>query len=318
MASGLRIVFFGTPAFAIPSLEALVASGRAPALVVTQPARPAGRRGREPAESPVALRARGLGLAAESAARVRAPEFLERVAALTPDLVVVVAFGQIFPPALLELPRLGCVNVHASLLPRWRGAAPIQAAVAAGDRETGVSIQRMEAGLDTGPVYAARATPVGEEETSGELGERLARLGAALLIEVVDELERGTARATPQDEELATLAPKLVGLRLLDLELPADELARQVRACTPEPGAAIGVRGEQVKLLAARLAGAGESSPPGRVLGVRGEALRLSAGRGSVLEIVRAQRPGGRPVSGRDLANGLRLAPGEALASGAP
>jgi methionyl-tRNA formyltransferase len=307
-----RIVFFGTPAFAVPALEALVAAGRRPVAVVTQPARPAGR-GRKLIEPPVAVRARELGLEVEAVARVRAPEFLERLALLTPDLAVVVAFGQIFPRALLELPRLGCLNVHASLLPRWRGAAPIAAAVAAGDAETGVAIQRMEEGLDTGPVYAARSTPIGADETAGELTPRLAALGAQLLVEVVARLEVGTAVAARQDEAAATYAPKLTGVRDIDLTRSAVELAREVRAYTPEPGVALAMRGERVKLLGARDGGGGSSSDPGTVLGVAGETLRLAAGTGSVLEIVRAQRPGGRPVSGRDLANGLRLVPGEAV-----
>jgi len=307
-----RIVFFGTPQFAVPALEALVAAGRRPVLVVTQPAKPAGR-GRRLVEPPVALRARELGLEVEAVARVRAPEFLERLEALAPDLGVVVAFGQIFPRALLDLPRLGCVNVHASLLPRWRGAAPIAAAIAAGDAETGVAIQRMEEGLDTGPVYAARATPIGAEETAGELGPRLAALGAELLVEVISRLELGTAVATEQDAAVATYAGKLSGVRDLDLARDAGELAREARAWTPEPGVALVIRGERIKVIAARAGGEAAGAPAGTVVGVAGEALRLAAGGGSVLELVRVQRPAGRPVSGRDLANGLRLASGEAV-----
>ncbi|GMU66990.1 MAG: methionyl-tRNA formyltransferase [Acidobacteriota bacterium] len=307
-----RIVFFGTPAFAVPALEALVAAGRRPVLVVTQPARPAGR-GRKLVEPPVAVRARELGLEVEAVERVRAPEFLERLATLAPDLAVVVAFGQIFPRALLELPRLGCLNVHASLLPRWRGAAPIAAAIAEGDAETGVAIQRMEEGLDTGPVYASRSTPIGAEETAGELTARLAGLGAELLVEVISRLERGDLVAIEQDAAGATHASKLAGVRDLDLTRSAVELAREVRAYTPEPGAALAIRGERVKVLGARDGGSGAGTPPGIVLGVVGESLRLAAAGDSVLELVRAQRPGGRPVSGRDLANGLRLTPGEAV-----
>jgi methionyl-tRNA formyltransferase len=307
-----RIVFFGTPAFAVPALEALVAAGRRPALVVTQPARPAGR-GRRLLEPPVAARARELGLEVEAVAKVRAPEFLDRLRPLAPDLAVVVAFGQIFPRALLELPRLGCLNVHASLLPRWRGAAPIPAAIAAGDAETGVAIQRMEEGLDTGPVYAALSTPIGAEETAGELAPRLAALGARLLVDVIARLERGEASPVEQDGGAATYAGKLTGVRELDLARTAVELAREARAYTPEPGVALAIRGERIKVLAARAGAAGAGAAPGTVLGVAGEALRLAAGGGSVLELVRVQRPGGRPIAGRDLANGLRLAPGEAV-----
>jgi methionyl-tRNA formyltransferase len=311
VTGGTRIVFFGTPAFAVPSLEALVEAGLAPRLVVTQPARAAGRRGRL-AEPPVGRRGRELGLEVEPVERVRAPEFLARLDALEPDLGVVVAFGQIFPPALLDLPRLGCVNLHASLLPRWRGAGPRAAAIAAGDAETGVTVQRMEAGVDTGPVYAARATPIGERETTGELAERLARLGAGLLVEVVAALARGEAVARPQDAARATHAPKLSGVRRLDPSEPAEALARQVRAYGAEPGAALVARGEPLKLLETTAGAGTPDAPPGRYLGLREDALTISAGDGTALEIRRAQRPGGRPLSGRDLANGLRLVPGEA------
>ncbi len=310
----MRILFFGTPGFAVPALEALVGAGRVPVLVVSQPARAAGR-WRALVEPPVALRARALGLEVAQPAKVRDPEFLDRLRALEPDLGVVVAFGQIFPRALLELPRLGCVNVHASLLPRWRGAAPIQAAIAAGDLETGVSVQRMEEGLDSGPVFAERRTPIGPAENAGELGERLSRLGAELLVEVLDEIESGATLATPQDAALATHAPKLLGIRDLDLALPAIEVARLVRAFNPEPGVRLTVRGEPVKVLAAEPAAPAGEGRPGTVIGVFGDRLRVATGGGSALDLLRLQRSGGKPVSGRDLANGLRLAAGSPLAS---
>ena len=310
-----RLVFFGTPAFAVPALEALVAVGRAPALVVTQPARPAGR-GRRLVEPPVAVRARELGLTVAQPARVRDPEFLERLQALAPDLAVVVAFGQIFPRALLGLPRLGCVNVHASLLPRWRGAAPIAAAIAAGDSETGVSIQHMEEGLDTGPVLAERRTPIGPREDAGALAARLAAIGAELLLEVVDALEHGRAVATPQDDARATHAPKLAGGLDLDLAKSAEELAREIRAFTPEPGTFLATRGERLKILAAHPASIARREPPaaiGTVLSSGGDGVTMATGDGTALELLRVQRAGGKPISGRDLANGLRLAPGDRL-----
>ncbi|HLF57940.1 MAG TPA: methionyl-tRNA formyltransferase [Thermoanaerobaculia bacterium] len=310
-----RLVFFGTPAFAVPALETLVAAGRAPALVVTQPARPAGR-GRRLVEPPVAVRARELGLTVAQPARVRDPEFLERLQALAPDLAVVVAFGQIFPRALLGLPRLGCVNVHASLLPRWRGAAPIAAAIAAGDSETGVSIQRMEQGLDTGPVLAERRTPIGPREDAGALAARLAAIGAELLLEVVDALEHGRAVATPQDDARATHAPKLAGGLDLDLAKSAEELAREIRAFTPEPGTFLATRGERLKILAAHPASIARREPPaaiGTVLSSGGDGVTMATGDGTALELLRVQRAGGKPISGRDLANGLRLAPGDRL-----
>ena len=307
-----RIAFFGTPRFAVPALDALVTAGRAPLLVVSQPARPAGR-GRHLLEPPVAARARELGLAVEQPQRVKAPEFLARLEPLALDLAVVVAFGQIFPSELLALPRLGCVNLHASLLPRWRGAAPIAAAIAAGDPTTGVCLMRMEAGLDSGPVLAQRETSIGARETAGELGERLARLGAELLVDSLPKLERGELVAIAQPAEGVTFAPKLAGVRELSLESTAAEVARAVRASTPEPGAALAIRGERIKLLEVAEAPESGGAAPGIVVGVAGSALRLACGSGA-LDLVRVQRPGGKPISGRDLANGLRLAPGDPLA----
>ena len=307
-----RIAFFGTPQFAVPALDALVAAKRAPLLVVSQPARPAGR-GRRLVEPPVAVRARELGLAVEQPQRVKAPEFLALLEPLALDLAVVVAFGQIFPSVLLALPRLGCVNLHASLLPRWRGAAPIAAAVAAGDPATGVCLMHMEAGLDSGPVLARRETAIGARESAGELGERLARIGAELLVDSLPKLERGELVEVSQPAEGVTFAPKLVGVRELSLESTSSEAARSVRASTPEPGAALVVRGERIKLLEVAEAPESPAVAPGTVVSVAGTALRVAFASGA-LDLVRVQRPGGKPISGRDLANGLRLAPGDSLA----
>jgi methionyl-tRNA formyltransferase len=312
MATIERIVFFGTPRFALPALDALVAAGRVPLLVVSRPARPAGR-GRRLVDPPVAVRAREIGLPVEQPERVRAPEFSSRLEALAPDLAVVVAFGQIFPRTLLELPRHGCLNLHASLLPRWRGAAPIAAAIAAGDPSTGVCLMRMEEGLDTGPVLARCETAIGERETSGGLAERLARLGADLLLEALPKIERGGLSATPQPIEGVTYAPKLGGVRDLSLHDPAAELSRAFRAATPEPGAALTIRGERIKLLDLASASLPAPSAPGVVIAVGGQALRISCGDGGALDLLRVQRPGGRPIAGRDLANGLRLTPGDRL-----
>lgn len=312
MAGIERIVFFGTPAVSVPALDALARAGRTPALVVSRPARPAGR-GRRLAEPPVAVRARELGLRVAQPAKVGEAAFLELLRALAPDLAVVVAFGQIFPRALLDLPRLGCLNVHFSLLPRWRGAAPVAAAIAAGDAETGVSIQRLDEGLDTGPVYAARTTPIAGEEHAGELGARLAGLGAELLVEVVDAVERGTALATPQDAARATHAPKLGGMEPLDPAQPAPELVRRMRALNPEPGTFLPARGERLKVMRASASSVETKEEPGTIVGVGPRSLALAAGGGTVLELERVQRPGGRPLSGRELANGLRLRVGERL-----
>lgn len=309
-----RLIFFGTPTFAVPSLEGLVAAGRPPRLVVTRPTRPVGRGGRL-TEPPVAERARALGLEVAQPARVRDPQFLDLLRPLAPDLAIVVAFGQIFPRELLALPRLGCVNLHASLLPRWRGAAPIAAAIEAGDAETGVTTQRMEEGLDSGPVLGERRTAILPEETAGELGARLAQLGAELLLETVAALERGTAVERPQDDQAATYAGKLLGPAPLDLERTAAELSRLVRSRSPEPGATVTVAGEPVRVIAAREATGpgGVDAPPGLVLGIAGPALQVAVGGGSVLSLERVQRPGRAVVSGRDFANGARLTAGSAL-----
>jgi methionyl-tRNA formyltransferase len=306
------LVFFGTPEFAVPSLDALVAAGEAPALVVSQPDRPAGR-GHRDQPPPVARRARELGLPLVQVERVRDAGFLSRIEEMAPQIAVVVAFGQIFPQRLLDLPARGCVNLHASLLPRWRGAAPIAAAIAAGDAETGVCTMKMEAGLDTGPVYLCRRLAIGERETAGELGERLAGLGATLLVETLRALARGELAARPQPEAGATYAPRLKKEDgRLDWRRPAVELERQVRASTPAPGATAELRGAPVRLLAVEVAGAG-SGPPGEILGVDGDRLRVACGEGA-LAIARLQRAGGRPVSGREFAAGARFAPGERFA----
>jgi methionyl-tRNA formyltransferase len=308
-----RIVFFGTPEFAVPSLDALVEAGRRPCLVVTQPMRLAGR-GRRLQDPPVAVRARELGLEVAQPERVRNEEFLAHFGSLACDLAVVVAFGQIFPQELLDLPRLGCLNLHASLLPRWRGAAPIAAAIAAGDVETGVAVQRMEAGLDSGPVYAERRTPIAVDEDAGELAQRLSHLGAGLLVEVVEALERGEARAVAQPESGATYAPKMQGVRRLDLALSATELVRRARAFHPEPGVLLETGREPLKVLRARVSQAATSAEPGVVVALDGEALVVAVGGGTALALLRLQRPGGRPMSGRELASGWRLRPGDRLA----
>jgi methionyl-tRNA formyltransferase len=306
-----RWVFFGTPEFAVPALEALVAAGRRPLVVVSQPARPAGR-GKRLVEPAVARRARELGLAVAQPAKVRSPEFLDRFRELAPDLAVVVAFGQIFPRALLEQPALGCLNLHASLLPRWRGAAPIAAAIEAGDVETGVSIQWMREGVDTGPVLAERRLAIGPEETAGELSGRLARAGAELLVATLAAIERGETGAREQEDGAASYAPKLAGPVELDLGRDAVALSRIVRARSPEPGATLRWRGESLRVLHAVALPAGGTpvGDPGTVLGVEGDRLRVAAGGASVLALARVQRPGRAPVSGRDFANGARLVAG--------
>ena len=203
-----RTVFFGTPEFAVPALRALAASEFRPVLVVSQPSRPA-KRGQRMTEPPVVVAARDLGIPFAQVEKVRDPAFLARLAELAPGVAVVVAFGQLFPRALLDLPRLGCINLHASLLPRWRGAAPIQAAIAAGDTLTGVTTMKMEEGLDSGPTLLTAELAIGRRETAGELSRRLADLGAPLLVETLRGVAAGTLVARSQDESRVTLAAKI-------------------------------------------------------------------------------------------------------------
>lgn len=306
------LVFFGTPDFAVPTLSALAACELRPALVVSQPSRPTGR-GQRTAPPPVAVRALELGLPLLQAERVRDAEFLARLEALRPEIAVVVAFGQIFPAALLGLPRRGCVNLHASLLPRWRGAAPIQAAIAAGDGTTGVTTMVMEAGLDSGPILLQQATAVGEQETAGDLAGRLAEIGARLVVETLRWMERGEAVARAQEASEVTLAPKLNKEQgRLRWDMSAGALARSVRAYQPWPGVELPVRSEWVKVLAAReLESMAPSTRPGVVLAIDLDALVIATGEGGALALGRVQRPGRKSVTGAELASGLRLSAGD-------
>jgi methionyl-tRNA formyltransferase len=297
-----RIVFFGTPEFAVPSLRALVRAGRAPLLVVAQPARPAGR-GKALREPPVAVTARELGLPVEQPVRVRRPEFVERLRALEPDLAVVVAFGQIFPQALLDVPRFGCLNVHASLLPRHRGAAPIQAAILAGDERTGVTTMRMTAGMDEGPMLLDASLAIGPRETAAELSVRLAELGAELLLATLEALERGEIADRRQDDSGATYAGKVEkSAARIDWRESASRLALRLRAQTPWPGLETGFRGEVLKVLELEADESGPPGEPGTVLAIGGDGICVASGDGSVVWLRRVQRPGGRPVAAAEFA----------------
>ena len=319
MASLERILFFGTPDFAVPTLEALVAAGWGPLRVITQPSRPVGR-GKQLQPPPVARVAGSLGLPLLQPEKVRAPEFLATVAEPRPDLAVVVAFGQIFPRALLELPVHGCINLHASLLPAYRGAAPIQAAVAAGDEVTGVTTMHMEEGLDSGPMLLRRSLPIGPRETAAELSERLARTGAELVVDTLRALEAGELRPQPQDAAQATYAPRIRKQDgEVDWTLPAATLFNRLRAFTPWPGLHASLRDRPVRLVWAEPAApvpGGEA--PGTCLGLRDGALAVRCGDGTVLAVSRLQRPGKQAVSATDFVNGEHLRPGESFAAAAP
>jgi methionyl-tRNA formyltransferase len=308
----MRIVFFGSPDFALPSLEALVAAGHEVALAVSQPARPVGRSG-APADPPVARRARELGLAVFQPPTLKDEAAFARLAGTEADVFVVVAYGKILAQRVLDLPRLGCVNVHGSVLPRWRGASPVQAALLSGDAETGVSIMRMEAGMDTGPVYAVARTPIGGGEDAGALSGRLAREGAGLLVATLPRIADGTAVPVAQDDALATLCPKIRREDgQADFSRPAVELVRRLRAFTPWPGLFAFRAGKRVKLLQARESDGREGAAPGEILSA-GDEIVVACGRGA-LALTRLQAEGRKPLDAASFSRGERVVPGETWA----
>lgn len=306
-----RLVFAGTPEFAVPTLEALVAAGHAPLLVLTQPDRPVGR-GRRLQAPPVKLAAGELGLPVLQPERLRAST-LDVLAGLQPDLLVVIAYGLLLPPAVLQLPARGCVNLHASLLPRWRGAAPIQRAIAAGDRETGVCLMHMEAGLDTGPVYACRRTPIRDGESSATLHQRLAALSAELLVEQIDALLAGTLEHRPQSPRGVLHAPKLSKAEaVIDWALPAPVLARQVAAFNPWPVAETRWGARRLRVWEARALAADADTDPGVVVAVADDGLQVACGEGTLLLQV-LQLEGAKPTPVEAFLRGHHLTPGERL-----
>ena len=309
----MRLVYYGTPSFAVAPIRRLVADGRSPLLVVTRRDKPRGR-GLELQPSPVRAAAEELGLPVATPARASAPEEIERVRALSPDLLVVVAYGQILSPELLALPRLGALNVHFSLLPRHRGAAPVQAALLAGDEETGVSTMWMTEGLDEGDIFLSRPTSIGPEENAGALGERLTAMGADLLAESLSLLEQGAATRRPQDAALATYAPKIRDEDArLAFDAPAADLARSVRAYTPAPGAWIDLEAGRLGVIAASAEPRAAALAAGTVAGVdRARGLCVSCGEGT-LWLARVRPAGRKEMSGADYANGARLRPGSLL-----
>lgn len=303
----LRIAFAGTPQFALPALRALLGSAHEVVGVLTQPDRPAGR-GREMRASPVKLLAQSAGLPVAQPATLRTPEGRIALASWEPDLLVVVAYGLILPAAALLVPRMGCVNIHGSLLPRWRGAAPIQRAILAGDAETGVTIMQLDEGLDTGPILLERPRPIGTNENAGDLHDALAELGASALLETVEGLAGGTMKSRPQPAIGASHAPKIEKSEApLDWNASAIQLHRQVRAFNPWPIAETRFAGESLRILRASVVGQGTRQlAPGTLLGLGDEGLHVACGDG-VLALGELQRPGKRAVSARDFANAVRL-----------
>ena len=302
----LRILFAGTPEFSVPPLRALLASGHDVAGVYTQPDRPAGR-GRQLAVSPVKALALEHGVPVHQPASLRSAEEAQALEAVGADLMVVVAYGLLLPQRVLDAPRLGCVNIHASLLPRWRGAAPIQRAVLAGDAETGITIMRMEAGLDTGPMLLVRRLPIARDETGGSLHDKLSVLGAEALMAALPGIAAGTLVPQPQDEALATYARKLnKGEALIDWTSPALAIERQVRAFNPWPVAETRLDGEALRVWRARAID-GSGGVAGTVVAVSGDGIDVATGEGR-LRILELQPPGRRVMSARDYLNARNLA----------
>jgi methionyl-tRNA formyltransferase len=301
MSRKLRLVFAGTPAFAVPCLDACLASGHDVVAVYTQPDRPAGR-GRTLATSPVKDRALAAGVPVLQPEKLRSRTAQAELAALAPDLMVVVAYGLILPAAVLAIPRHGCWNVHASLLPRWRGAAPIQRAIEAGDPRTGVCLMQMDVGLDTGPVLLALDTPITDTDTGGSLHDRLATLGAQVLKDGLVLMRAGLKpTANPQPEAGVTYAHKLDKAEaLLDPNQPAAVLACRVRAFHPWPVAEIDLGGERLRVHGA-LALPGRAEP-GRIVAAGREGLDIGT-RDGVLRLTRVQRPGGKVLAVGDFLN---------------
>jgi methionyl-tRNA formyltransferase len=308
----MRLAFMGTPPFAATALSALIAAGHDIAAVYSQPPRPAGR-GHRLVASAVHSLAKTRGIEVRTPVSLRPVEEVERFAGLGLDAAVVAAYGLILPRAILDAPRLGCFNIHASLLPRWRGAAPIQRAILAGDSETGVTIMRMEAGLDTGPILLKRAVPIGRWTAATGLTDELADLGAGLMVEALSLLEQGGLPETAQPEDGVTYAAKLDRSEgLINWTLPAADLDRRVRALNPWPGTVFSVRGERIKLLEATVRP--DRGAPGTVLERASDdgSPIVACGEGA-LKLTLLQRPGKTAQDGASFLRGFPLPPGALL-----
>ncbi len=301
----LRLGFAGTPEFAVPALEALAAAHRICA-VFTQPDRPAGR-GQPLHTGPVKRRAVELGLDVYQPRGFKSPEVPELLRGLSLDALVVVAYGSILPAAALAMPRLGCINIHASLLPRWRGAAPIQRALLAGDAKTGVTIMRMEAGLDTGPMLATRQVDIGARDTTKTLHDTLAAIGAELIVETLDGLQRGSLHEVAQPNEGVTYAEKIRKAEArIDWGADAMRVCRQVRAFNPWPVAETRLNGAQLRIWDAELGGASARSMPGTVLAADDDGIDVACGSGT-LRILRLQLAGRKPLVAREFIKAQQL-----------
>jgi methionyl-tRNA formyltransferase len=311
----LRIIFMGTPDFSVPTLTALAEAGHEIVAVYSQPPRPAGRRGLELVKSPVHQAAERLGIPVRTPVNFREDAEREAFRALKADVAVVVAYGLLLPEAILSGTRLGCYNGHASLLPRWRGAAPIQRAIMAGDAETGMMVMKMEKGLDTGPVALTARVAIGETMTAGELHDALMQEGGALMVEAMAKLEAGNLPLTPQAEEGVLYAAKIDKAETrIGFSKPAKDVHNHIRGLSPFPGAwfelPVAGKPERVKVLASALVDEAAVHPAGTVLD---DALAIACGKGAV-RLLRLQKAGGKPLDAADFLRGTPVAPGQVLA----
>jgi methionyl-tRNA formyltransferase len=300
-----KLLFAGTPGFALRSLLALHQAGYVPVAVLTQPDRPAGR-GKKVTESPVKEFAREHDIPVWQPETLKDANIVAQIAAAEPDLMIVAAYGLLLPQAVLDIPLRGCVNVHASLLPRWRGAAPIQAAILEGDTESGVTLMQMESGLDSGPILSSASVAIGTAESAGALHDRLAVLGGELLVQKIDEILAGELEATPQDDALATYAGKIRKEdATIDWSLDAGHISRMVRAYDPAPGASFELDGETIKCWKAAATEAVEG-PPGTIITAGKDGVIITCGEGA-LQIVEVQRPGRRRITAAEFAGQKNL-----------
>ena len=308
----MKLVYFGTPQFAVPPLEAVLAAGHEVAAVYTQPDRPSGR-GRKTAHSPVKQVAQQRGLLVQQPAKVRTSEVLEQLGKIAADAMVVVGYGQIIPQAIIDLPRLGIVNVHASLLPKYRGAAPIQWAVANGETHTGVTTMKIDAGLDTGDLLLSRETAIGPDEDAVTLSRRLSEMGATLLVETLAGLEAGAITPRPQNSSLATLARILKKEDgLVDWHMPAGSIHNRVRGFLPWPGGYCAFRGQRLQLWKTRVAERNLGSSPGTMHPGKRNIL-VTCGEGSSIELLEVQLEGRKRVNAESFLNGQHLTSDERL-----
>ena len=306
MTNRLRMVFAGTPEFSVPALDALHTAGHTIVAVYTQPDRPAGR-GRTLASGPVKKRALELGLPVEQPVSLKSPEAVAKLAEYSPDLMVVVAYGLILPQRVLDVPRLGCLNIHASLLPRWRGAAPIHRAILAGDTRTGITIMKMDAGLDTGPMLLVRPLDIGARETSGSLHDRLAALGAEAVVAAIDGWLADRLAPVVQPADGVTYASKILKEEaLIDWTQPAEAIARQVRAFNPWPVAETRWQGQQLRIWEAEAQGDAPAGEPGQVVEAGNGRLLVATGFG-LLRVHRVQLAGRNATGAAEFLNANKL-----------